>query len=127
MPHFTIPLSPQGPIVDAGIMVGDARQAALEAAQQEVPNPQMIRALIDTGAGISAVDPAVLKALGLSQTGEAEIHTPSTKGVAVTTPTYDVKIAILAGRSGDLHFISETIQVTATDLSAHGFSSIDRN
>jgi predicted aspartyl protease len=124
MPHFTIPLSPQGPIVDAGIMVGDARQAALEAAKQDVPTPQMIRALIDTGAGISAVDPNVLKALGLSQTGEAEIHTPSTKGVAVTTPTYDVKIAILAGRTGDLHFISETIQVTATDLAVHGFQAL---
>ena len=37
-------------------MVGDARQAALEAAQQEVPNPQMIRALIDTGAGITSVN-----------------------------------------------------------------------
>jgi hypothetical protein len=81
----------------------------------------MIRALIDTGASISGVDPAALKALGLSQTGEAEIHTPSTKGVAVTTPTYDVKIAILAGRPGDLHFISDTIQVTATELTPQGF------
>ncbi len=121
MPHFTIPLSPQGPVVDAAIMVGDARQAALELTKQDVPPPQVVRALIDTGAGISAVDPTVLKALGLNQTGEAEIHTPSTRGVAVTTPTYDVKIAILAGRTGDLHFISETIQVTATDLSVHGF------
>lgn len=124
MPHFTLQISPQGPIVDAGIMVGSARQQALEAANQVVPAPQMIRALIDTGAAISAVDPTVLKALSLSQTGEAEIHTPSTKGVAVTTPTYDVKIAILAGRTGDLHFISETIQVTATDLLVHGFQAL---
>src|SRR5450755_1854352 len=121
MPYFTLQISPQGPIVDAGIMVGSARQQALEAAKQNVPAPQMIRALIDTGAAISAVDPSVLKALSLSQTGEAEIHTPSTRGVAVTTPTYDVKIAILAGRTGDLHFISETVQVTATDLSVLGF------
>src|SRR5579863_126674 len=124
MPHFTLQISAQGPIVDAGIMVGSARQQALEAAGLAVPAPQMIRALIDTGAAISAVDPTVLKTLGLSQTGEAEIHTPSTKGVAVTTPTYDVKIAINASRPGDLHFISETIQVTATDLSVHGFHAL---
>jgi hypothetical protein len=121
MPHFTAKISPQGPLVDAAVMVGDARQQALQAAGQDVPTPQMIRALIDTGAGISGVDPTALKALGLSQTGEAEIHTPSTKGVAVTTPTYDVKIAILAGRPGDLHFISNTIQVTATELTPQGF------
>jgi hypothetical protein len=121
MPHFTVKISPQGPLVDAAVMVGDARQQALQAAAQNVPAPQMIRALIDTGASISGVDPAALKALGLSQTGEAEIHTPSTKGVAVTTPTYDVKIAILAGRPGDLHFISDTIQVTATELTPQGF------
>jgi hypothetical protein len=30
-------------------------------------------------------------------------------------------MAILAGRAGDLHFISETIEVTATNLSKHPF------
>ncbi|MGD0183195.1 MAG: retropepsin-like aspartic protease [Terriglobales bacterium] len=121
MPHFTLQLSPQGPIVNAGVMVGAAREQALQDAGQNVPNPQMVRALIDTGASISGVDPTVLAALGLTQTGEAEIHTPSTQGVAVTAPTYDVRIAIIAGRVGDLHFISETIQVTATDLTPQGF------
>jgi hypothetical protein len=124
MPHFTLQISPQGPVVDAGIMIGTARQQALQDAGQDVPAPQMIRALIDTGASISGVDPTVLTALGLTQTGEAEIHTPSTRGVAVTTPTYDVRIAIIAGRAGDLHFISETIQVTATDLSPQGFQTL---
>jgi hypothetical protein len=121
MPHFTLQISPQGPIVDAAVMVSTARQQALQNAGNEVPAPQMIRALVDTGAGISGVDPSVLTALGLSQTGEAEIHTPSTGLVPVKTPTYDVRIAILAARSGDLHFISETVQVTATELTGRGF------
>jgi predicted aspartyl protease len=121
MPHFTLPFSPQGPIVDAGVMVSAARQQALLDANLPVPSPQLIRALIDTGAGISGVDPSVLNALGLQPTGEAEIHTPSTGGVPVKTPTYDVTVAILAGRSGDAHFISDTIQVTATALEAQGF------
>lgn len=105
-------------------MVGAARQKALEDAGIAVPAPQMIRALIDTGASISAVDPTVLKALDLQQTGEADIHTPSTAGNAVRTPTYDVMIAILAGRQGDLHFISDTVQVTGSDLTQFGFAAL---
>lgn len=110
--------------MDAGIMVSTARQQVLQEANQTIPAPQVIRALIDTGASISGVDPSVLAALGLTATGEAEIHTPSTGGVPVKTPTYDVRIAILAGRPGDLHFISETIQVTSTDMSAWGFQAL---
>ncbi len=101
-------------------MISHARQQVLESINQTVPDPQMVRALIDTGASISAVDPIALNALGLSPTGEADIHTPSTGSTPVRTPTYDVRIAILAGRAEDLHFISETLQVTAADLTAQG-------
>lgn len=124
MPHFTLQVSPQGAVVSAGIMVSSARQQMLESTGQTVPLPQMIRALIDTGASISAVDPSILTALGLTPTGEADIHTPSTAGVPVHTATYDVRIGILAGREGDVHFISETVQVTATGLESHGFQAL---
>lgn len=122
MPHFTLQISPQGAVVDAAIMVSTARQQALTDAGLTVPSPQIVRALIDTGASISGVDPTTLAALGLTPTGDIEIHTPSTGGVAVRTDTYDVRIAILAGRPEDVHFISDTIQVTATGLFSHGFS-----
>jgi predicted aspartyl protease len=80
--------------------------------------------LIDTGASISAVEPSILTALGLSATGEVEIYTPSTGGVPVKTPTYDVRLAILSGRPGDLHFISETVQITASTLSVQGIQAL---
>jgi hypothetical protein len=102
-------------------MISVARINALKAAGQPLPDAQKVRALIDTGASITGVDPTVLAALGISQTGEAEIHTPSTGGTPVKFPTYDVAIGIYEGRPGTGHFISETIQVTATDLSRHGF------
>lgn len=124
MPHFTVQISPQGAIVSAAIMVSSARRQMLETSGQPVPPPQMIRALIDTGASISGVDPAILSALVLTPTGEADIHTPSTGGVPVHTATYDVCIGILAGRQGDMHFISETVQVTATSLASHGFQAL---
>jgi hypothetical protein len=103
-------------------MVGQARLEALQKDGIPLPSPQFVRALIDTGASLSAVDLPVLQALNLSQTGEADVHTPSTGGSAVKIPTFDVKIGILAGRPDDMHFISETIQVTGSDLSNFGFS-----
>jgi predicted aspartyl protease len=83
----------------------------------------MIRALIDTGASITAVEPSVLSALGLTPTGEMEIHTPSTGGTAVKTPTYDVRVAI-PGRPGDLYFISETVQIVASSLAVQGIQAL---
>jgi hypothetical protein len=97
-------------------MVSTARRQALTDAGEPIPEPQYIVAVLDTGATISAVDPAVLAVLGLTATGKAEITTPSTQGVPVIADTFDVCIGILAGRAGDAHFISETIQVTASVL-----------
>ena len=42
----------------------------------------------------------------------------------MAVPTYDVCIGIYAARQGDLHFISDTIQVTATDLAGRGFQAL---
>lgn len=97
-------------------MVSHARQKALTDAGEEIPPARYINALLDTGASISAIDPHALGALGLTPTGQAEITTPSTQGAPMTADTYDVCVAILAGRSGDAHFISDTIQVIASDL-----------
>ena len=116
MPHFLLNTSGQGLVVQAAVMVSSGRRQALTAAGQPTPPPQRIAALLDTGASISAVNPTILEALGLTATGKAEIHTPSTQGVPILTDTYDVSIGIFAGRDGDSHFISDTIQVTACIL-----------
>jgi hypothetical protein len=116
MPHFLIPTSPQGLIVQAAVLVSDGRRKALSDAGQPVPDAQRMVALLDTGASISAVDPTLLAALGLTATGKADIHTPSTQGVTVPVDTYDVCIGVYAGRAGDAHFVSDTIQVTASVL-----------
>ncbi len=97
-------------------MVSEARRQALTAAGQPIPDPQRILAILDTGASISAVDPTALTTLGLTATGKADIVTPSTQGGTVATDTYDVCIGIYAGRPGDLHFISDTVQVTSSVL-----------
>lgn len=104
-------------LVKAAILASVGRRKALEGAGLPVPEPQNILALLDTGASISAVDPSVLATLGLTATGKAEIHTPSTQGVALQADTYDVAVGIYAARRGDTHFVPDTIQVTACVLS----------
>jgi hypothetical protein len=105
-------------------MVSTARHQMLTAIGQQVPDPQPIRALIDTGASISGVDPTVLAALGLSPRGQADVISTTSGASPISVPTYDVCIGIYAARHGDLHFISDTVQVTATDLSARGFDAL---
>lgn len=118
MPHFLLNVSQQGLAVSAAVLVSEARQQALADAGHPIPAPQRIVALLDTGASISAVHPDVLSALALTPTGKAEIHTPSTQGVPVLADTYDVRIGVFAGRPGDVHYISDTVQVTASVLSS---------
>ena len=77
MPHLTLRISPQGPILRAAIMVSTSRHEMLVAAGQSAPVPHTIEALIDTGASISGVDPTVLSALGLTPTGTAEVVSAS--------------------------------------------------
>ena len=124
MPFITLQISPQGPVVRAAIMLSTARSQMLGAAGTAVPTPQNIYALIDTGASISGVDPRVLTALGITPTGATEIVSSTSQGAGISVPTYDVCIGIYATRQGDLHFISETVQVTATNLTGRGFRAL---
>jgi hypothetical protein len=78
MPLFTLQLTAQGPIMTAFVGVSGARRAALLAAKQDIPTPVQIRALVDTGASGTCVDPSVLQSLGLTPTGSVQVNTPST-------------------------------------------------
>lgn len=124
MPHFTLQTSAQGPVVRAAIMVSSPKLQMLTDAGQPLPDPQSINALIDTGASISGVDPTVLMALGLSPTGQTQLLSSTSGPAGVSVPTYDVCIGIYAARPGDLHHISDTIQVIATDLTGRAFKAL---
>jgi hypothetical protein len=96
MPFFTLQVSPSGPIAEAFVGVSAGRMAALVQLQQPVPPPQHIRALIDTGASHTCVDPMVLQALGLQPTGQVQVHTPTTAGTPAVVSQYDVGLMIPA-------------------------------
>jgi len=95
MPHLTLQLTTGGPIVDILVGVSQPRQAAIQRAGLSVPQPIQIRALLDTGASCTCVDPSVLNKLGLAPTGIAPMHTPSTGSQAHVASQYDVSLILM--------------------------------
>ena len=78
-------------------MPSSQRRSALAAGGAIAPNPIQARFLIDTGASITAIDPAIIIALGLQPTGLIPVHTPSTGGNPTTMALYDVALLVPVG------------------------------
>jgi hypothetical protein len=76
---------------------------------------QIIRALIDTGASFTSVDPSVLAALNLTPTGTIDIVTPSTGQGTHTADTYDVDFKIGAGPN-DTPLSISNLRIASCDL-----------
>lgn len=116
MPYFTIQITPLGPIVDAFIAVSAAKRTALIQAKQPIPPQQVIRALIDTGASCTCIDPSVLTALNLTPTGSTLVNTPSTGNKPQPASTYDVSLTIPCGPQ--MAFSIDTLEVVESLLVA---------
>jgi len=96
MPHVTLQIAANGPLVDLQIGVSQPRQQALQAAAQPIPSAIPVRGLIDTGASCTCVDPSILQALQLQPTGTSPIHTPSTvSGAPHIAKQFDVRIVLV--------------------------------
>ncbi len=80
MPHITVKIDADGPVVDLGIAVGRLWQSRLAARGVVVPPATTVRALIDTGSDLSVVHPQVLQQLGVQATGSIRIRRPGTVG-----------------------------------------------
>jgi hypothetical protein len=115
MPHFTLNIDASGPVLNAAVFVSDGRRLALEAAGLPVPTPRRIRALVDTGASFTSIDPAVLEELSLTPTGTIEIVTPSTGQDTHTADTYDVDFMIGAGAE-DVPLLIPNLRIASCDL-----------
>lgn len=108
----------------AWVGVSEGRQKALVEAGQPVPKIAKIRALVDTGASCTCVDPEVLTgALGLTATGSTPVVTAG--GVPEDRDEYDVALAIPSNTSAEAPMVFGTIRVVATPLrSAQGFDAL---
>ena len=124
MPHFTLTLSAAGPLVDAFVIVSEARRQALLAAHQQVPPPIAIRALLDTGASHTCIDPSVLTSLALTPTGSVLCNTPSSGNQPHQADQYDIGL-IIPGPKGGVPLIRPTLPVMESHLfQQQGFHSL---
>lgn len=122
MAHFSLAVGPKGPILYVYVALSGPRIAALQAAGQPVPAPQLVEMLLDTGASHSSVDKSVVAALGLTPTGNIGIHTPSTGTKPVVVPTYDVGL-VVQGIGGAQHIVG-VHSVSECDFSAQGLGGL---
>lgn len=122
MPHFTLQIGPGGPLLTAFVGVSHPRAAALQAANQPIPQPVQISALVDTGASCTCIDPSVLQQLKLTPTGSVSINTPTTGNTPHATQAYDVALIIPAPKGTPL--VLKAIQVVECDLDAQGFQAL---
>ena len=105
------------------IGVSEARRAALTAAHEPIPNLVNFRALLDTGASSTCVDPSILQPLNLTPTGSAPVETPSTGGVPVEAPQYDVSLILPAG-SNKIPLVIGNLGVICLALASLGYHAL---
>jgi len=123
LPHFTLSMTQSGPVLDLVVGASAARLEALTEAGMPLPAPQNVRALVDTGASCTCIDPMVFTALGLQPTGSMPMLTPSTGPIPIDADTYDVGIIIPNGQQQGLIF--PNIAVSASELfSAQGIHAL---
>ena len=118
MPHFTLQVTSNGPLLNAFVGVSHARHTALNAAKQPTPQAVQIRALIDTGASCTCMDPSVVTALQLVATGPVTMNTPSTGATPHTAWEYDVSIIIPGASANHAPLLIPNIAVASTELLA---------
>jgi hypothetical protein len=94
MPHYTVPVGPQGPLLAVFVNATAARRGALLAAGRALPQAVLIQIVVDTGASMTSIDQAVIAQLGLQPTGTVGILTPSTGATPHQCSTYDVELII---------------------------------
>lgn len=122
MPHLTVPISVNGPIIDVLIGVSAPRQTALQNASQPIPAAMPARVLVDTGASHSVIDPGINTQLRLAPTGVIFAHTPSTAGIPHQMQQYDVSLYI-QHKSGLTRYFS-ALAISASHLKMQGIDGL---
>lgn len=103
----------EGPVLDAVVGVSFARFTALTDDGQDVPKPISIRALVDTGASCTCIEPSVLEALQLTPKGQVPTYTPSTGALPHQCDQYDISLFIPGGTATTLPFNRPNLLVIA--------------
>ncbi len=109
MPQLTLPILPDGLIVQVMIHLEAATVSGLLTSGQTVPAPLVGRGLIDTGTTITAVAPGLLHRLGIPSAGQASTQTAAG---ALRVNLFRVSLSILATDQASLLLVRPTLLVT---------------
>lgn len=109
--------------MNVGIRVSEARATALVQAGQPLPPLQGVRALVDTGASCTCVDPETLAALNLTPRDQVKAHTPSDREEPEVLDAYDVGF-VIRSRAEDPPLIIPTLPVLASSLRNQGIHAL---
>jgi predicted aspartyl protease len=115
MPALEERISDDGPLIPVGIGLSALQATAARLAGFSPPPPELARALIDTGAGVTCIDSKIARALDLRTTGTARMWTA---GETVTRAVYDIEVTLTLPR---LFRVPSVIRALEADLWVHGF------
>jgi hypothetical protein len=119
---LTIAVDPiRGPIIKLFVCVSGPRASVLQKSGIACPQPVLVDFLVDTGASSTVVDEQAIAPLGLTPTGQTQVHTPTTGAGVETRFLYDVGLAIY---HADHTRIFESHPVIATDFSAQNIGGL---
>jgi len=120
---LTLKVDPSGRlVVQLYLGVGSVLRAALARAGHHPPRPVQVKALVDTGASRTVVEESKLTALGLTPTGEKDVHTASTGKNPVKRNLYKVEVSLAEAVTGKL---ADNLEVAAVDdLSGLGVEAL---
>lgn len=91
MPHLTFPITDEGLALEVLIGLDSADSHARVAAGQSIPVPLQLKALIDSGCDLTAVNASALSALGLVKGTPVTTHTAAG---AVAVEQFQVSLSI---------------------------------
>jgi predicted aspartyl protease len=94
MPHFTLVVGSDGPVIDLAVAVSWSWQRRLLARDVVVPSPMTVRALVDTGSDRSAVHPQVLQQLGVPEADSIRVRRPGLGSGFRIRSLSDVRLSI---------------------------------
>lgn len=104
MPYVSGPIDEtSGAVVDLVVGVDEVRHGLLVKHAFPVPPVARVRAQIDTGSSMTAIDPEILRALDLRSIGRASVITPSTGINAHVCNLFVVSLALLSEDTGSHH------------------------
>ena len=122
MPCVAGAIDSPGAIFSVVVKVSGPRERELKSVGAAVPQPLILKGMIDTGASCSCVDPNSILALGLLPRARVVCVTPSTDENGTTVDQYEIGVALASISTQGQGFVSfPSILAVGANLSHQGF------